>query len=127
MPAVVVADISFWGAFFLLLIFIPLVLIWGFAIVDIFRRDDIKGGWKALWLVVVIVIPFIGTLIYLLARPVGATHDERVALDELDREYDRRRPPSNPADQLKTLSELHDAGKLSDEEFAAAKAKLIAD
>src|SRR5262245_4077821 len=52
-------SLGFWEAFFLLLIWIPLVLIWIFALVDIFRRDDIGGGAKALWVIVVILLPFV--------------------------------------------------------------------
>ena len=35
---------SFWDVFFLLLIYVPLIIVWGFAVLDIFRRDDIHGG-----------------------------------------------------------------------------------
>ena len=122
----VLADIGFWSAFFLLLIFIPLVLIWGFALVDIFRRDDIGGATKAIWLIVIIVLPFLGTVIYLLLRPAGATKEERVAMAEINQGFDQRYGAPATADQLKMLSDLHDAGKLSDAEFAAAKARLIA-
>jgi hypothetical protein len=126
---VVIADISFWQAFLLLLIFVPLVLIWGLAVVDIFRRDDIGGGWKAVWLVVVIVLPFIGTLVYLVLRRPGATRQERAAMDEtmdeIDRGFDSHFSAPTTSEQLKTLADLHDAGKLSDEEFASAKAKLL--
>ena len=72
---------SFWNTFFLLLIYIPLIMIWAFALIDIFRRDDLHGGAKAAWLIVVIIIPFIGTLIYLIARKPGSTPEERAALD----------------------------------------------
>jgi len=122
---VVLADISFWNAFFLLLIFIPLVMIWAFAIIDIFRRDDLGGVAKAVWLVVVVVLPFVGTLVYLVARRPGATADERAAMAEIDQGFDQHFAPPTAADQLKTLADLHDAGKLSDDEFASAKAKLL--
>jgi hypothetical protein len=122
----VLADLGFWSAFFLLLIFIPLVLIWGFALVDIFRRDDIGGVHKAIWLVVVIVLPFFGTIVYLLLRKPGATKEERDALADINSGFEQRYGGGPPAaDQLKTLSDLHDAGKLSDAEFAAAKARLL--
>jgi hypothetical protein len=121
----VLADLGFWSAFFLLLIFIPLVLIWGFALVDIFRRDDIRGATKAIWLVVVIFLPFIGTLIYLLMRQPGATKEERDALQQIDSGFDQRYAPSSTADQLRTLAELHDAGKISDGEYTSAKARII--
>jgi hypothetical protein len=122
---VVIADISFWQAFLLLLIFVPLVLIWGLAVVDIFRRDDIGGVGKAVWLVVVIVFPFIGTLVYLVLRRPGATKQERAAMDDMDRDFDRHFATPSTSEQLKTLADLHDAGKLSDEEFTNAKAKLL--
>ena len=78
---------DFWNSFFLLLIYIPLIMVWGFAVLDIFRRDDIHGGSKALWLVVVIFLPFIGTLIYLIMRQPGSTPEERQALADAQRDY----------------------------------------
>ena len=60
---------TFWDVFFILLIWVPLIMLWAFALVDIFQRDDIGGGSKALWVAVVILLPFFGTLIYLIARP----------------------------------------------------------
>src|SRR4026209_1501105 len=80
-----VAD--FWESFFLFLIFVPLAMIWAFALLDIFRRDDIGGGSKALWVATVIILPFVGTLIYLIVRPPGGTREERAIIDELNHEY----------------------------------------
>ena len=120
---------SFWNTFFLLLIYIPLIMIWAFAVIDIFRRDDIHGGAKAAWLIVVIILPFIGTLIYLIARKPGSTPEERAAL-EAARTGGAAAPastshPMSTADQLHKLADLHDRGKLTDEEFAAQKAKVL--
>jgi signal transduction histidine kinase len=114
-------DHNFWDVFFLMLIYVPLLLIWGFSIFDIFRRDDLSGGWKALWFVVVLLIPFLGTLVYLLTRPPGATREERQAIEQSVRTY----APNDTASQIKVLAELHDAGKLTDAEFASEKAKLL--
>jgi hypothetical protein len=116
---------TFWETFFLFLIFLPLLLIWAFALVDIFRRDDLSGIWKAIWVAVVILLPFFGTLIYLITRPQAATPEERAALDEASREFVAKYSPTDTASQLKVLSELHDRGKLTDEEFAAEKARLL--
>ena len=116
---------TFWETFFLLLLFIPLAMIWAFALLDIFRRDDIGGGSKALWVACVILLPFVGTLIYLIARPSGATREERVMIDEANREFAERYAPSNGASELSVLADLHDRGKLTDEEFAAEKARLL--
>jgi Phospholipase_D-nuclease N-terminal/Short C-terminal domain len=136
-------TIGFWQAFFLFLIFIPLIMIWAFALFDIFRRDDISGGAKALWVIGVILLPFLGTLVYLLLRTPGATSAERaeIAREGLGGEggqpaqpaadgapLDATAPrPATTVDQLKTLADLHDAGKLTDEEFANEKAKLLAE
>ena len=117
---------DFWDTFWLLLIFIPLLLIWGFALVDIFRRDDLAGWLKALWVVVVIIAPFIGTLIYLIFRPPGATVAERQAMDQASRDFVKKYTPSDSAQQLALLSDLHDRGKLTDAEFAAEKARVVA-
>lgn len=116
---------TFWETFFLLLLFIPLAMIWAFALLDIFRRDDIGGWSKALWVACVILLPFLGTLIYLIARPSGATKEERVMIDEANREFAASYAPSNGASQLSVLADLHDRGKLTDEEFAAEKARLL--
>jgi len=117
---------SFWDVFFMLLIWIPLIMIWAFAFFDIFRRDDMSGWLKALWVVVVIFLPLFGTLIYLLFRRPGATPQERQMMDEASREFVQKYSGDvAPADQLKTLSELHDGGKLTDDEYAKAKAKIV--
>ncbi|MEV4411042.1 SHOCT domain-containing protein [Catellatospora sp. NPDC049609] len=116
---------DFWDVFWLLLIFIPLLLIWGFAIVDIFRRDDLSGWLKALWIVIVILMPFLGTLIYLIFRRPGATPQERRAMDEASREFVAKYAPTDTAQQISLLSDLHDRGKLTDAEFAAEKARVL--
>jgi Phospholipase_D-nuclease N-terminal/Short C-terminal domain len=117
---------SFWDVFFLLLIYIPLILVWGFAVLDIFNRDDIGGGAKALWVAVVIFLPFFGTLIYLLLRRPGGTPEEREAIDAASRDFVERYSPTTATEQLKVLADLHDRGKLTDSEFASEKARILA-
>ncbi len=112
------SGLSFLAFFFLLVIWIGLFLTWSISIWDIFRRHDLGGGAKALWFVLVIIIPFIGTVIYLLMRPKQDTH-EVTALPE-----GTAVSPQTAAQQLETLARLHDAGHLTDEEFARQKAKL---
>jgi hypothetical protein len=109
---------TFWETFFLFFIFLPLLMIWAYALVDIFRRDDIRGLMKALWILVVFLLPFLGTLVYLIVRPAVATREEREALQR------RLHPGEDWVGQLQTLSDLHDRGKLTDEEFAAEKARI---
>ena len=119
----VLAD--FWENFFLFLIFLPLALLWAFALVDIVRRDDIGGVSKALWVACVILVPFFGTLIYMITRPPGATKEERVALDAASRDFVAKYSPDDRASQLQTLSDLHDRGKLTDDEFSAEKSRVL--
>ena len=115
---------TFWENFFLLLIFLPLALIWVFALMDIFRRDDIGGGWKAVWVACVILVPFLGTLAYLIVRPAGVTEDERMLRAEARRAL-AAESPADAASQLQALADLHDRGKLTDDEFAAEKARVL--
>jgi len=116
---------TFWENFFLFLIFLPLAMLWGFALVDLFRRDDIGGVSKALWVICVILLPFFGTLVYLVARPSGATAEERIRLDEASRVFGATSGPSNNMSELSALADLHDRGKLTDDEFAAEKARVL--
>jgi len=116
---------TFWETFFLFLIFLPLAMMWGFALIDIFRRDDLGGFSKALWVACVILVPFLGTLIYLIARPAGATLEERQTMDEANREFVTRYSPGNGVSELTALADLHDRGKLTDSEFATEKARLL--
>ena len=116
---------SFWENFFLLLIFLPLIMIWAFALVDVFRRDDMGGGSKALWVACIILVPFFGTLIYLITRPAGATPEERQMMDQASAEFVAKYAPTDTAQQLQTLADLHDRGKLTDAEFAAEKARVL--
>jgi Phospholipase_D-nuclease N-terminal/Short C-terminal domain len=120
-----VVATTFWETFFLFLIFLPLAMVWAFALIDIFRRDDLGGLSKALWVTCVILVPFVGTLIYLVMRPAGATREERVAIEDANREYVRRYASSAGVSDLAMLAELHDRGKLTDDEFAAEKARLL--
>jgi hypothetical protein len=116
---------TFWETFFLFLIFLPLARVWAFALVDIFRRDDMRGILKAVWVAVVILLPFFGTLMYLVLRPAGATEEERKVMDQASRDVAAGYSPPDGAAQLQTLADLHDRGKLTDEEFAAEKARVL--
>jgi Phospholipase_D-nuclease N-terminal/Short C-terminal domain len=116
---------TFWETFFLFLLVLPLAMMWGFALIDIFRRDDMGGWSKALWVTCVILVPFFGTLIYLIARPAGATVQEREMIDEANRDFVERYSSSTEMSDLSTLADLHDRGKLTDSEFAAEKARLL--
>ncbi|MFZ0014078.1 MAG: SHOCT domain-containing protein [Acidimicrobiia bacterium] len=116
----------------MLMFFVFFAWIWLLVMIfsDIFRRD--MSGWgKAGWSIFVIVLPLLGSLIYLIAN--GGDMQERrtqdiQAMDTAQREYIRQVAGSggSAADELTKLAALHDSGKLTDEEFATQKAKLLA-
>jgi hypothetical protein len=118
--------LSFWEAFVLLLVYVPLMLIWGTSIIDIFRRDDIGGVSKALWLLTVVVLPLLGTLLYLIVWPVGVTSREREGIGLAGHDVVARHSPHIPTQRLAVLDDLHERGKLTDEEFGAERARLLA-
>jgi hypothetical protein len=61
----------FWAVLVTMFIFIPLVLIWTFALADLFTRRDIRWG-KVWWLLLIVFLPLFGPIIYLLVRPEEA-------------------------------------------------------
>lgn len=65
----ILALSDFWEWFLLLLIWVPLVMLWAMALIDIFKRDDMGGGSKVLWILIIFVIPWIGVFIYIVSRP----------------------------------------------------------
>jgi Short C-terminal domain/Phospholipase_D-nuclease N-terminal len=96
---------------------------------DIFRSHDMGGFAKALWVIFVIVLPFLGVLVYLIARG-GSMHEraeaqarrQQQAFDQYVREA---AGGSSHADELAKLADLKEKGVLSDAEFEAQKAKLL--
>jgi hypothetical protein len=62
---------TFWNVFFLIWIWIPLLCVWGFTIFDCITRRTLRGWEKALWLLAIVVLPFVGTALYLIFRPWG--------------------------------------------------------
>ena len=111
--------------FFLVVFFWILITIIG----DLFRDHEMSGWGKAGWIIVLIFVPFLGALIYLIARGEGMR--ERAVKEQADARrhmdaYIRETAGGSPVDELHKLSELKDKGAISDAEFEQAKAKLLA-
>lgn len=115
-------GISFWDVFFVLLIWIPLVMIWLFVFMDLFRREDMSGWIKALWVLVIIILPFFGALFYLIFRPFTAADIEMQEAYAAEKDYHKA---ADAADKLHKLSELRDKGDITQGEFDMQKAKLL--
>lgn len=118
----ILADFSL-GDALLTVLWIFLLAIWFWLLIvifaDIFGRD--MSGWaKAGWVVLIIIVPLLGILIYLIARPKPT--DEEIAAAQAQQRADAG--VSN-AEELEKLSALHDQGKLTDDEFNKEKAKIL--
>jgi len=121
----------FWS---MLWFFLFAVWLWLLIVVfsDIFRSNDLSGWGKALWTIFVIVAPYLGVLVYLIAR--GKKMSERAMQEAADRESSMRRyvqdvASSNgqsAANEISRLAELRDRGVISETEFEQAKAKALA-
>jgi Short C-terminal domain/Phospholipase_D-nuclease N-terminal len=95
--------------------------------IDLFRRDDIGGWGKAGWIVFVIVLPFLGVLVYLIAqhdgmreRTVKQAQSQKQAFDQYVRET-----AGGPATEIAKAKELVDQGAITQEEFEALKARAL--
>jgi hypothetical protein len=116
---------SFWELMMTLLIVVPLILLWVFTLIDIFKRENLSGAAKALWAIAILFLPLIGMVVYFVTRPPDPL--DKPEPNETSNTTSADDRPTTTADQLNQLSSLHDSGKLSDEEFAASKADLLGD
>jgi hypothetical protein len=98
---------------------------------DIFRSDDLGGFSKALWTIAVVVLPFLGTFVYLMVRGDSMTQRDIETMRQREdsfRSYVQQTATggSGTADELAKLADLNARGVLTDAEFAQQKAKLLA-
>jgi hypothetical protein len=122
--------------FFLTMLYFFLFVIWIWLLImvfiDIFRSHDIGGFAKALWVIFVIVLPFLGVFVYLIAR--GSKMHERTAAEAAQQQqafdaYVKEAAGTDgvsTADQLSKLADLKSKGVLTDAEFEAQKSKVLA-
>jgi len=121
--------------FFWSMLIIFLWIAWIFLLIrifgDIFRNHEMSGIAKAFWSIFVIIVPFLGTLVYLIAHGSGmAKRDIKIAQDNQAAfdSYVRQTAGSgtSSADELTKLADLKNQGVITDAEFTAQKAKLLA-
>lgn len=126
-----IADISF-GDLLLLVFEMFLFVVWVWIlftiITDLFRNHDMSGLAKGIWVVLLVLIPYVTALVYLIfeggemrERTLRAQAEARHAADD----YIRTAARTSPADELHKLHELVEKGALTDAEFDRAKAKLL--
>ncbi|MFV0286091.1 MAG: SHOCT domain-containing protein [Demequina sp.] len=99
-------------------------------IVDIFRDGDLGGFGKTLWLIAVLICPFLGVLIYLIARGKGMSRrdvEQAASVRAAQVEYTKGlMSEAGPASEIKAAKELLDSGAITAEEYEAIKAKALA-
>ncbi len=126
----VLASFTF-GEALLTALEIALLFIWIWiaigVIVDIFRSRDLSGWGKAGWLLLIIILPLIGVLIYLIARGHKMTEHAVSHAQEQDAAFRSyvRTAAASPADDIAKLEDLKNRGVLSEEEFQRAKEKAL--
>jgi Phospholipase_D-nuclease N-terminal/Short C-terminal domain len=109
----------------MLVFFFWMMAIWIFISVfaDIFHRRDLSGGAKAGWIVLIFILPFLGAIIYMIARPKMTAQDQ----EEMEKmqEAQRRMSGYSAAEEISKLAKLRDEGKISAEEYEDMKRKAM--
>ena len=118
----------FWSMlwFFMFFIWIWLLII---VFSDIFRSHDLGGVAKTLWVIFVILVPYLGVFVYLIARGHKMSEhaaEAAAAQDKAARQYIQQVTTTSTADELSKLADLKAQGVIDDAEYASLKAKALA-
>ena len=109
-----------------LYVFAWVVLFW-FVItvfIDVFRRHDINGWIKAFWVIFVVVVPWLGVLIYLISQHKGMAERQTKAVAQ-ERDQLRHAVGFSVADEIEKLDRMKSEGKLSDDEYQKLRGRLV--
>jgi ABC-type multidrug transport system fused ATPase/permease subunit len=116
----------FWSMLIFFLFFIWIMILFR-VFADIFRRHDIGGGAKTLWVIFVIIVPFLGVLIYLLTQNEGMTQRtiERAQGQQDQMDTYVRSVAGGAAGEIERAKGLLDSGAITQAEFDSIKAKAL--
>ena len=92
--------------------------------IDIFRRHDIGGGVKALWVIFVVLIPWLGVLVYLVTQHAGMAERQTRAVAR-ERDELRHAVGFSVADELDKLDRMKSEGRITDEEYQRLRGQLV--
>jgi hypothetical protein len=123
----VVAETTFLDVFWwMIVMFFWVMAIWLFVVLigDVFRRDDISGWSKAAWTLFIVVLPFLGAIVYIAARPKVTAGDVRMATRA--EAASQAVAGVSTADELAKLGQLRSQGVLDDQEYEDLKRKTLA-
>lgn len=125
-----VADVGF-GELLLLVFALFVFGVWAWIvftlITDLLRDRQLSGWWKAVWVLFLLIVPFLTGLVYLIARGDGMSERMGRARDAKGQSGARasERPGVSRADEVAQLQGLHERGTLTDVEFESAKARVL--
>jgi hypothetical protein len=107
-------------------VFVFVVWFWLIIVVfmDLFRRHDISGWAKAIWVIALIVFPYLGVLVYLITQSRGMA-ERNIQQTQQARDELRRVVGFSAADEIEKLERLKKAGSISDAEFASLRARVV--
>ena len=117
----------FWWFFFVYAIFAFLYALF-MVIADLFRDHHLSGWWKAVWIVLLVFIPFLTVLAYMIARGKGMAERSMARARKSQQETDayiRSVATASPTEEIAKAKALMDAGTISAEEFAQIKSKIV--
>ena len=107
-------------------VFVFILWFWLFitAASDLFRRQDVSGFGKVLWLILLIVLPYIGIFAYILTQGGGMAERNRAQTRQVRDEL-RQIVGFSPADELAKLERLKSEKSISDQEYARLRARIL--
>ncbi|MDH6238703.1 SHOCT domain-containing protein [Aurantimicrobium minutum] len=120
---------DFLWTFLFAFLLIAYLMIFFSIITDLFRDHTIGGGAKALWVIFLIVLPFLAALIYLIARGNGMAQRQQAAVAAAKKETDdyiKQVAGTSTADELAKAQALKDSGAITATEFATLKKNILA-
>jgi type VI protein secretion system component VasK len=117
----------FWSMlwFFLFVIWIWLLII---VFSDIFRSHDLSGWAKALWVIFIILVPYLGVFVYLIARGHKMSEhaaEAAAAQDSAARQYIQQVASTSPAEELEKLARLREQGVIDEAEYQSLKTRTL--
>ena len=110
-------------AMFVFFLWFQVIFIFIRVFADIFHRRDLSGAAKAGWIFLLFVLPFLGALIYLIARP-KMTEQDREDIQRVQA-MQQRASGYSAAEEIEKLSKLRDSGEISAEEYERLKARAL--
>lgn len=123
-------DGSVFQAILLAFLFMAYLILVFVIVGDLMRDHKLSGWWKAVWIIALILIPWLTGLIYIIVRGKGMAErsaEEAARIQQAQADYIKQvSGNADPATQIANAKKLHDEGVISDKEFEELKAKALA-